>query len=118
MILDHDRATAQIRLVTPASSRCHGPCRIGPEIKSEETGLTCPKHGWIQVLRRLRDSLSLTTSLTVMGTRAGVLTEPEKTPVAPFDWCDAGQHLQIATTDRFACRRSGGITTFVKLRKR
>ncbi|MCA1334646.1 hypothetical protein [Pseudooceanicola marinus] len=118
MILDHDRAAAQIRLVTPAISRYHGPCRIGPMIKSEETGLTCAKHGWIQVLRRFRDSLSLTTALTVMDTRAGVLTEPEKTPVAPFDWCDAGQHLQIATTDRFACRRSEEIAKLVKLRNR
>ena len=87
-------------------------------IKSEETGLTCAKHGWIQVLRRLRDSPSLTTALTVMDTRAEVLTEAEKTPVAPSDWCDADPHSQGATTDRFARRRSEGIAKLVKLRNR
>ncbi|MBT9384490.1 recombinase [Pseudooceanicola sp. CBS1P-1] len=90
--------------------------RSGPVITSERTGLPYTRYGWSQVFRRIRDDLGLPKDLTVMDTRAGALTEAKNLGVDPFILRDAGQHLHVSTTDRYARGRSESIAKVVKLR--
>ncbi|MBT9385516.1 recombinase [Pseudooceanicola sp. CBS1P-1] len=90
--------------------------RIGPVITSERTGLPYNTHSWSQAYRRIRNDLGLPGDLTIMDTRAGALTEAKNLGVDPYILRDAGQHLNVTTTDRYARGRNDSIAKVVKLR--
>ena len=90
--------------------------RIGPVITGERTGMPYTTYGWSQAYRRIRDSLGLPKNLTVMDTRAGALTEAKNLGADPYILRDAGQHLNVSTTDRYARGRDDSIAKVVKLR--
>ena len=90
--------------------------RIGPVITGERTGMPYTVYGWSQAFRRIRDDLGLPKNLTVMDTRAGALTEAKNLGADPYILRDAGQHLNVTTTDRYARGRDESIAKVVKLR--
>ena len=90
--------------------------RIGPVITAEGSGMPYTVYGWSQAYRRIREHLGLPRELTIMDTRAGALTEAKNLGVDPYILRDAAQHMNAATTDRYARGRSDSIAKVVKLR--
>jgi len=88
----------------------------GPVITSDN-GMPYSIYGWSQAFRRIRDALGLPSELTAMDLRASGITEAKSTGASPYQIRDAGQHMNLTTSNGYARDRSEGAAKVVQLRK-
>lgn len=89
---------------------------FGPVMVSELTKQPYTSAGWSCIFRRIKRELGLRKELLVMDARAGGLTEASSVVSDPKLLRDAGQHMNIKTTDKYLRGRSDSANRVIELR--
>jgi hypothetical protein len=97
--------------------RLRGRHPTGPVIVSGRYGLPYEHTAYSEAFRRYRKAAGVPSEIRAMDLRAGALTEAKSLGADPYALRDAGQHKQVATTDKYVRSRSTAANKVIALRQ-